>query len=537
MLIESSAGKSTGSAGLRARLEERIEALAEQLESRYGLVLMAFSALYLFRFIAFDDRPFWYDEYFTLAVAQLKSFGEMWSALKDGLDLNPPLSHWITHISMALFGQNELAARLPASLGFLAFALFGYGFVARRCGKLAGMNAALLIATTAPVTIIGQARPYGILLAFAGLALFSWQSVCAGIRRGLYLPLLALSLCGALLCHCYAFLLFVPLMGAELTRSVVRKKVDWAVLAAMVAAVPTVAFYIPVLSALKRFVPESVFTTSWTCVPDAYAFMLYDGWKLMVVAAIVPGLLQMLHPRISPVEASEVSGFRLYETVLLGLVSSVPIVGVVLSYFLRSPWSERYALAALFGICGLVAASVHFSSHRRLAEVVVLLTLLGGFFIENRQPMFQLQAEVAMRPLTRLPKEVLDRAKPFVISNGILMKQADYYEPAESLANVYYLVDRAASEKYTGALVFDQHFRLFQQYGALRSHLAEYSAFTSAHKSFYLYGPLAYHDDWLIKKLTDDGAIIRVLRKDYFPPNPETERLIPDAFLCEVSMR
>ncbi len=86
--------------------------------------------------------------------------------------------------------------------------------------------------------------------------------------------------------------------------------------------------------------------------------------------------------------------------------------------------------------------------------------------------------------MAKLSKEGLDPSKPLVISNGILMKQVDYYEPADTLGNVYYLVDRAASLHYTGALVFDQHFRLFQQYGFLRSHLAEYVQFTSAHKSF-----------------------------------------------------
>ena len=255
MLIESEAGKRVEHTAFLAKPEGRTDLLAGWIESRSGLFLTALFALFIFRFIAFDIRPFWYDEHFTLAVARLHSFGAMWVALKDGLDLNPPLSYWITHVSMTLFGQNELAARLPSALGFFFFAVAGYVFVSRKCGKLAGLNTAFLILITAPATIVGEARPYGMLLAFAGLAFVSWQSASAGTKRYLYLPLMTLSLCAALLCHCYAVLLLVPLAGAELARSAVHKRIDWAMLLSLLAAVPTVVTYLPVLASAKRLCP------------------------------------------------------------------------------------------------------------------------------------------------------------------------------------------------------------------------------------------------------------------------------------------
>ncbi len=527
MPIEAPPARSAASGGWVSRLEERSGALAEAIEARAGMVLIAFSALFVFRFVAFDLRAFWYDEYFTLAVARLGSFGAMWGALKNGLDLNPPLGDWITHVSLTIFGQNELAARMPSALAFLGFSLLGYAFVARRLGKLAGLNTALLLALTGPVTLIGQERPYGMLLAFAGLAFVSWQRACEGIRRRLYLPMTTLALGAALLCHCYAILLFVPLAGAELARWLTKKNADWPVLLSIFAAAPAMAAYLPVMAAAKRFVPGSVFETGWDFIPRTYALTLHDGWGFIAILALVPLFSHWLGT-----DRPDMPGFRPHEAVMLGLVSLLPVFGVVLTHFTHSPWSERYALAALFGLCALLAWGVR----SRLGQMVVLATLLSGCFIQNHQPRYQIQAERAARSMTRLPDEAFDGSRLLVISNGILMKHADNYETAERLRSVYYLLDPAASQRYSGALIFDQHFRLFQQYGALRSHLADYGEFTSAHKSFYLYGPLDYMDDWLVPKLREDGASIRVLRRAYFPLNPETETLIHDAFLCEVTM-
>src|SRR5215831_11438554 len=54
-------------------------------------------------------KPLTNDEIFTFEVARLGSLSGIWRALAAGADNHPPLDYMLRHISMALFGQGELA--------------------------------------------------------------------------------------------------------------------------------------------------------------------------------------------------------------------------------------------------------------------------------------------------------------------------------------------------------------------------------------------------------------------------------------------
>jgi 4-amino-4-deoxy-L-arabinose transferase-like glycosyltransferase len=70
----------------------------------------------------------WLDELITLHIARQGSAGAIWNALAQGADPNPPLTHLLVHFSRILFGDHELAYRLPAFIGYWVgmVSLFAY---------------------------------------------------------------------------------------------------------------------------------------------------------------------------------------------------------------------------------------------------------------------------------------------------------------------------------------------------------------------------------------------------------------------------
>ncbi len=59
---------------------------------------------------------------------------------------HPPMVAWLIYLSELLLGRNEFAVRLPAFLGWLAFAWFMFRFSARMLGKAVGKWVVLLLA-------------------------------------------------------------------------------------------------------------------------------------------------------------------------------------------------------------------------------------------------------------------------------------------------------------------------------------------------------------------------------------------------------
>ena len=96
------------------RLAEKIDASLEQHFWRWA---SAFVLLFLAASIARDLRTaLWFDELFTLHLAKLASA----RAIIGFNDASPPLYPIIVHWLLPIVGNEALAVRLPATLGYCA---------------------------------------------------------------------------------------------------------------------------------------------------------------------------------------------------------------------------------------------------------------------------------------------------------------------------------------------------------------------------------------------------------------------------------
>ena len=120
-----------------------------------------------------------------------------------------------------------------------------------------GLVAMLTPMVTAPILYATEARAYGLMLGFVGLAMVCWQNIADGRSRTLSLAGLGIFLTAALSMHCYAVLTLVPFGLAELTRSWERKKIDGGAWLAICLPLTTVLSYLPLLAALSPFAVDN----------------------------------------------------------------------------------------------------------------------------------------------------------------------------------------------------------------------------------------------------------------------------------------
>jgi 4-amino-4-deoxy-L-arabinose transferase-like glycosyltransferase len=107
----------------------------------------------------------------------------------------PPLFYWSVAASLAVFGQNEYAARLPSRLASAGLALMAFAFARRRWGTRAGLLAGLVTASSTLVFVLARLTiidpMLSTALSAAAFAFAAFQEAEAGgdgtrARRALY---------------------------------------------------------------------------------------------------------------------------------------------------------------------------------------------------------------------------------------------------------------------------------------------------------------------------------------------------------------
>ncbi len=217
-----------------------------------GMIGVVVSLLYFGDlFLKASRKCFWYDELFTVYLCRLPSFKHTWAAVMQGGDYNPPVLYLLTRAAERVFGEGLIATRLPEMVGVWLFGICLYLFVSRRAGRLSGLIAALLPFFTIVQYYAYEARPHGITLAWAGLALICWQRSHDGEGRFLWPLGFGLSLTGALLTHVYDVYLVLPFAAVELYYLAKDRRMSWPIASAI--ALPLIGVLPLYLSLVRMY--------------------------------------------------------------------------------------------------------------------------------------------------------------------------------------------------------------------------------------------------------------------------------------------
>ena len=102
----------------------------------------------------------WFDESYSVAIANNHSFNEIWTI--GGHDVHPVFYYWMLKIVSMIFGNNMVCYRLLSVLSIALLGILGYTHVRKDFGEKVGAIFSLLVYTF-PVNLVyaSEIRMYG----------------------------------------------------------------------------------------------------------------------------------------------------------------------------------------------------------------------------------------------------------------------------------------------------------------------------------------------------------------------------------------
>lgn len=480
--------------------------------ARAGVALLLFLLFLAGALARARVRPLWHDEIFTWTIAQQTQPNGIWTALRTGVDLNPPLYYWLVQQSARLTASERVAVRLPSVLGFALMMVAAAAFVRTRCGSALGGVTAAVIALSGASPYAYEGRPYGVVLGAAALSLLAWQQATLpehteGRRFG-WLLLLSGALLAALASHYYAVLLVIPLAVGEAMR-VRRSRLAAGVWVALLVPLALLAAWRPLIDVARLWsrgfwsrpgadAAFSVYRTLLTPLGEPFALCL-------ALVAIIAGLARTgwLPPPRTPRGRSGMPG---HELAALATCAALPLVGLLMSVFITGVWHDRYVLPAVIGLAGLIAAGLHASG--TLALRTFAAGLLIALIAQSAARIFE------FRDAPRLPASLTVLTTPAVpsipilVSDGLTFVELAQYAPAPLVARLVYGLKPPSVIARTGT---DSENRALALLAKLRPslHLERFEAFASR-RPFAVIG----RPSWVFEELRARNLPLQLLARD-----------------------
>jgi hypothetical protein len=439
------------------------------------------------------------------ASSLLPSLPALWSFLKRGLELNPPLSFVLAAGSESIFGRNEFGIRFPSVIAFWIMSLCLYAFLRRRLPHPFAIVGMLLPALTAAGRYAYEARPYALVLACAGVALVAWQAAAEGRGRRTALVAIAVSLAAALCSQPLAITLALPFLVGEATRSIERKRLDLPVWCAFAAATPALW----VLWKLKAAAGAAV--SAQNVVHPLYNVAL--SYFLILMPAIIPvgaAIFLLLMSRAQPAAAAKTDrGMPGYELAALIGFAAIPFVAVPVSKLGGLYW-PRYSLNAAIGLAGCLALILFRMAASRPRAGMAVAALFTMFFVGEQLLPESLRLNAGIEgshsaALQKVLEGELGDNQPVVIGRSLTFLELEHYASPALAGRLYYLTDPGASSRTLGNVLFDAKGPVLREFFPFRSHFWEYAPFVAQHKRFMVTEP-----GWVVPRLTADGASVRL---------------------------
>jgi 4-amino-4-deoxy-L-arabinose transferase-like glycosyltransferase len=497
------------STNLGQRIVAQAEVIAQAGEKHSGWLLSSASALYLIVVgLIAVRKPLENDELFTLNIARLPSLSEVWAALLTGGEQLPPLFYVLTRAARAVLGENSFALRLPALLGVWVMSVCLYCFVAKRATALYGLAAFLFPLTTGAYYYTFEARPYGLVLGFSGLALVCWQLRAEGERRVLPLVGLALSLAAAIACHYYAVLALIPFACGEAMRAWERRRVDVAVWAALLFSLTPLLFVLPLIERARTYSKGFWAQPVWGDVPDFYSSMLLSAALPVTAILLLAALYAVAFPAADRA-ASEASSRGLLRHEAAAAVGwlAIPVVAVAIAMFITRAYTHRYVLPGIMGLGILVPFGFRQLLRARAALAFLLaLALAFSFAIRGRMTLQEAAKYAQRREQTiAMMQAQPEKDVPIACSDGHLFLGLSHYAPPEIRARLVYLADKEASRRYLGHDSLERGmFELLKPW--FRLNVQEYRPFLAARRPFLLCGDAGHFLNWVFSDLAATEA-------------------------------
>jgi hypothetical protein len=343
--------------------------------------------------------------------------------------------------------------------------------------------------------------------------LVCWQALAEGARRRA-VPLIGLtvSLGAANACHYYAVLLLLPFACGEIARTVLRRRVDVAVWASLVASLAPLVLFIPLIRAARSYSTAFWAQPGWDLIPRFFFVMLSPAALPLAGALILAALYFTLLPESvrGDVKAQQ-PGLRSYEvTAALGFLA-LPFVAVALAMFVTGAFTDRYAIPATLGLGILVPFGFRQVLRGQSALTFVLVLCLAASLVPRGGIILQASAKNVQTRESVIAMLQADRTgiEPLVCSDPHLFLRLSHYAPPELRSRLVYLADPAESMRYLGHNSVERGMLdLLKPW--FRLNVQQYRPYLDSGREFLLVGEPHYFLNWVLQDLVASGAHIEL---------------------------
>jgi 4-amino-4-deoxy-L-arabinose transferase-like glycosyltransferase len=350
----------------------------------------------------------------------------------------PPLFFWLLNLSTSIWGDNEVALRLPGSIAAVGTVLLTYALGVKLISPMGGFWAALVVATSHVFLWYGRRVLFDSTLTFlVTLALFAWIQVqLLGRSSWWYLLAFVSMALGAMLKEMHGF--FLPLLVMAVYALVqrdarmVKDRFFWA---GLVVALAMMAAYAQMLGPgyQHHFRIGSAIQSVWNTGSLGFSRSGQDGhplyWYLGMMwadffpwCALLPSALLLLwtqrpfrsHPTELLLLVWVLGLFTAFSLATLKrepyLTTIVPGIGLMIGYFyhhmfsssLESGWSRRLLKPLLVVLALVFAAGMFFGAAPLRRRWLVSSAVVSPAFIVVIVSLSGLLLYAALRSRLRL---------------------------------------------------------------------------------------------------------------------------------------
>lgn len=387
------------------------------------------------RLYGLDIQSLWNDE---LASWSMSNHEDLRVVIVDKVvpDVHPPGYQALLFFTIKLFGDSEVALRLPSAfagiLSIAAIYVLGKRLYSWREGLVA---AALFALFVTPVAYGQEARAYAFVMLLTLISSYWWLRLTASDERRGWLPSVAYAISAILLAYMHYFgLLMVGLQGAAMLIALLRRRQGWLkffVVYGMVALV-----YLPWLPGfLWQMQNRQTGNTNTGELlplpePDAvwdYLRFLFNNLGWLVVLALALCVLALLH------DVRRRSSFQVDVFLLIGFV--LPLLLVYgLSRVCVPVFTNRNLLPAVYLLLArgmTILPGVQSQPLIAIAFLTVILAVLlvrSGYYIYIHKEQFREAVNIVAENFERYPDSV-------IVASVWSLSFLDYYEARAGLSS------------------------------------------------------------------------------------------------------
>jgi len=369
-----------------------------------------------------SHRLFWFDEFFTVRIAQLPAWTMIWTALSHAADSLPPFYYMLVRAFMTLFGTNEVIARLPSALAMVAGLLLTFDCARRLTNGLHGLIA-LSVLTCSFLPYYGyEARSYALYFMFAALGFWVWAKTASTLRAA---TLFGVVLFFAVTMHYYAAMCLVPYALWELLRWQRGQHPSLKLVAGFVGvAVPAILMSPLIVSFSRKFSSGFWNRPSFAELRAIFPQLFPDALLLLALIAvwIVLSANDEKDETAPPMAAAEAVGW---------LFLAIPLIGFALAELGTNAFFSRYFICVLPGVAVAFSCLLWRAFQNNYRVPLGILLLLAGWGVWKQMTVVEHPESVEATGIRDfLSIESLLRAEGkhyMVFSPPLIFSEAQYY--------------------------------------------------------------------------------------------------------------